>query len=112
MTIELNDKTISTGNNGFLNDPNRWEPDVASAMAAIDGVTLTEPHWEVLGFLRDYYAVYEIAPDDRILIKSLGKRLGASKGSKAYLLALFPGTPAETACRYAGLPKPIRGGCA
>jgi tRNA 2-thiouridine synthesizing protein E len=111
MTIELNDKAISTDNDGFLIDPYQWKPDVASVMASIDSVTLTETHWEVIRFLRDYYTVYEIAPDDRILIKSLSKRLGASKGSKAYIAALFPGTPAETACRYAGLPKPIRGGC-
>lgn len=111
MTIEMNDKAINMDNDGFLIDPGQWEPAVASAMAAIDDVTLTDAHWEVIWFLRDYYAVYEIAPDDRILLKALGKRFNGFNRNKAYMASLFPRTPAKIACRYAGLPKPIRGGC-
>ena len=111
MSIEINERLIETDKDGFLNDPSQWEPAVAVAMADIDGVVLTESHWEVLGFLRNYYEVYQIAPDLRTLSKTLGRSFGADKGSKAQLTALFFQSPAKTACRYAGLPKPISGAC-
>lgn len=111
MSIELNEKVIETDKDGFLNNPYQWEPAVAEAMADIDGVVLTELHWEVLRFLRDYYEEYQVAPDIRTLSKALGSTLGADKGSKAQLTTLFSESPGKTACRYAGLPKPISGAC-
>ena len=111
MSIEVNQKVILTDKDGFLVDAYQWEPAVAGAMADIDGVVLTEPHWEVIRFLRDYYEEYRVAPDLRTLTKALGSALGAGKGSKAQLTALFSESPAKTACRYAGLPKPISGAC-
>ena len=111
MSIKLNEKVIGTDKDGFLNDPNQWEPAVAEAMADIDGLVLTGLHWEVIRFLRDYYEEYQVAPDLRTLSKALGRAPGTDKGSKEQLTALFSGAPAKTACRYAGLPKPISGAC-
>jgi len=111
MSIEVNQKRIVTDKEGFLVDAHQWEPTVAEAMADIDGVVLTEPHWEVIRFLRDYYQEYQIAPDLRTLTKVLGRSLGTDKASKTYLTGLFSQSPAKTACRYAGLPKPISGAC-
>lgn len=103
---------ISTNNEGFLNDASQWDPAVTEAMASVDGLTLTEQHWEIIKFLRQYYDLYEIAPDARILMKSYSKHLGLTgELSKKYLASLFPEKPAETACRYAGLPNPVIGAC-
>lgn len=111
MSIEINEKAIEIDKNGFLNDPGQWEPTVAKVMADIDGVELTESHWEVIKFLRDYYEESQIAPDLRTLSKALERALGADKGSKEWLTTLFSESPAKTACRYAGLPQPIRDTC-
>jgi tRNA 2-thiouridine synthesizing protein E len=111
MSIEINEKVIGTDKYGFLNDPNQWEPAIAEAMADIDGLVLTGLHWEVIRFLRDYYEEYQVAPDLRTLSKALGRAFGTDEGSKEQLTALFSGAPAKTACRYAGLPKPISGAC-
>jgi tRNA 2-thiouridine synthesizing protein E len=111
MSIEVNEKVIETDLDGFLVDAYQWEPAVAEAMAGIDGIVLTELHWQVIRFLRDYYEEYQVAPDLRTLSKALGHALGTDKGSKEQLTALFSGAPAKTACRYAGLPKPIKGAC-
>jgi tRNA 2-thiouridine synthesizing protein E len=111
MSIEVNEKVIETDKDGFLVDAHQWEPAIAEAMAANDGVVLTEQHWDVIRFLRDYYEEYQIAPDLRTLSIMLGRALGADKGSKEWLTTLFSGAPAKTACRYAGLPKPIKGAC-
>jgi tRNA 2-thiouridine synthesizing protein E len=111
MSIEINQKMIVTDKDGYLINAYQWEPAVAEAMADSDSVKLTEPHWEVIRFLRDYYEEYEVAPDLRTLSKALNGSLGADKGSKTYLAGLFSESPAKTACRYAGLPKPISGAC-
>ena len=111
MTIEINNKLIELDIEGFLNDSNQWEPDVTKAMAGIDGVELTELHWEVIMFLRDYFNKYQIPPDLRVISKNLVHLFGEGARGKEDLTALFSGSPAKTACRYAGLPKPVGSAC-
>ena len=111
MLLTVNGREISTDKEGFLSDPDQWESAVAEAMAASDGITLSEHHWEVIRFLRDYYANYRIAPDARTLVRSLGKSPDTASISRDYFATLFPPTPAKTACRYAGLPKPVVSAC-
>ena len=50
-------------------------------MAIEDDCDLSENHWEVINFLRDYYEEYQIAPAVRVLTKAIGKRLGKDKGN-------------------------------
>jgi dissimilatory sulfite reductase related protein len=109
MTIEVNGKTYETDEEGYLADLNQWEPEVATVMAQADDTELTDAHWEVINFLREYYEEYQIAPAVRVLTKAIGKKLGKDKGNSKYLYELFPYGPAKQACKYAGLPKPT--GC-
>jgi len=111
MSIVINNKVIELDKEGFLNDSDQWEPAVTKAMADIDGVALTELHWEVIMFCRDYYKKYQIAPDLRVISKGLVHAFGEGKRGKEDLVALFSGTPDKTACRYAGLPKPVSSAC-
>ncbi|MFP4129582.1 MAG: TusE/DsrC/DsvC family sulfur relay protein [Halorhodospira sp.] len=109
MAIEVNGTTLPTDEEGYLENLSDWSTEVAEVMAAQDGQELTEQHWEVINFLREYYDEYQIAPAVRVLTKQIGKRLGPEKGNSKYLYELFPYGPAKQACRYAGLPKPT--GC-
>jgi tRNA 2-thiouridine synthesizing protein E len=109
MPLEVNGKVFETDEEGYLSNLSDWEPGVADAMAAADNQPLTEAHWEVINFLREYYQEYQIAPAVRVLTKAIGKKLGADKGNSKYLYELFPYGPAKQACRYGGLPKPT--GC-
>ena len=108
-SIEANGKTYETDEEGYLADLNTWDKDVADVMAKLDDCELTESHWEVINFLREYYEEYQIAPAVRVLTKAIGKKLGKDKGNSKYLYELFPYGPAKQACKYAGLPKPT--GC-
>ena len=101
--------TLDTDPEGYLRRREDWSRELAEEMAANDDIVLTDAHWEVIGFLQDYYEQYEIAPAIRILTKQIGKRFGKEKGNSRYLYELFPRGPAKQACRYAGLPKPT--GC-
>jgi len=108
-TIEVAGKTIEVDEEGYLTNRADWNEEVAKVMAQADNCDLTQNHWEVINFLREYYEEYQIAPAVRVLTKAIGKKLGADKGNSKYLYELFPYGPAKQACKYAGLPKPT--GC-
>ncbi len=109
MSIEIDHRVLETDEEGYLQNLSDWSTDVAAQMATEDGIELTDNHWEVINFLRQYYDEYKIAPAIRILTKAMAKKLGREKGNTRYLYKLFPEGPAKQACRYAGLPKPT--GC-
>lgn len=91
---------------GFLIDLSQWNEQVAEAIAQEENIVLTAAHWEILLLLRDFYQEYAISPAMRILVKTVGEKLGPDKGQSLYLLKLFPGSPAKVAAKIAGLPKP------
>jgi tRNA 2-thiouridine synthesizing protein E len=109
VAIEVNGKTIETDEEGYLVNLADWNEDAAKVLAGQDELELTNQHWEVINFLREYYDEYQIAPAVRVLTKAIGKKLGPEKGNSKYLYELFPYGPAKQACRFAGLPKPT--GC-
>jgi len=109
MAIELNGKSFEVDEEGYLANLTEWEPGIADIMAKEDDCELTDSHWEVINFLREYYEEYQIAPAVRVLTKAIGKKLGKDKGNSKYLYELFPYGPGKQACKYAGLPKPT--GC-
>lgn len=92
---------------GYLLDWLAWSPGAAEAMAAADGIVLSQDHWAVLTIFREYFAQYEIEPPMRALVRRVGEALGDEKGTSRYLYRLFPAGPGTQACRYAGLPRPV-----
>lgn len=108
-SVELEGKTYETDEEGYLVNLGEWDEIIAAYLATEEKVDMTESHWEVVNFLREYYNDYQIAPAIRVLTKAIGKKLGAEKGNSKYLYELFPYGPAKQACKIAGLPKPT--GC-
>ncbi len=84
---------------GFLTDPSLWSEAVAVAIAAEEGIALTERHWEVVRFMRHAYETTGAGPNVRLLAKTSGVPVKE-------LYALFPRGPAKTAAKIAGIPKP------
>lgn len=109
MAFEVNGKTYETDEEGYLIALGDWNEEVGKFLAQQESINLTDAHWEVINFLRDYYTEFQIAPAVRVLTKAIGKKLGADKGNSQYLYELFPYGPAKQACKIAGLPKPT--GC-
>ena len=102
-TFTHGDVSIDVDEDGFITDPEQWNDDVAAALATTEGVDeLTEDHWKVMKYLRDYFLKFGVAPMIRKLCKETGFPL-----KKIY--ELFPSGPAKGACKLAGLPKPT--GC-
>ena len=109
MAYELNGKTIEHDEEGYIADIGGWTEDIGKMIADGEGINMTEEHWEVIHFLREYYNEYQIAPAVRVLTKAVAKKLGPEKGNNKYLYELFPYGPGKQACKIAGLPKPT--GC-
>ena len=95
-----------TDQEGFLCDLADWSREVAVELAARDGITLTDDHWEVINLVRDYYRDYKLFPSNRVLVKRIGETFGKEKGNSIYLMSLFTGRPVRVIAKVAGLPKP------
>ncbi|MBU1262172.1 TusE/DsrC/DsvC family sulfur relay protein [bacterium] len=107
--LEFGGKVYDVDEEGYLGNPEDWSKELAEQIAQEEGIEMTEKHWEVVNFLKDYYKEYQIAPMIKILIKEMAKMFGPEKGNNKYLYELFPSGPAKQACKIAGLPKPT--GC-
>ena len=108
-TLEVQGKSVETDEEGYLVNLSDWDENVAGEIAKAENIDMSDSHWEVVNFLREYYDEFQIAPAVRVLTKAIGKKLGADKGNSQYLYELFPYGPAKQACKIAGLPKPT--GC-
>lgn len=109
MAYEFNGASIEADEEGYLVDLSLWNKDLAILIAEDEKIEMSDEHWEVVNFLREYYEEYQIAPAIRVLVKAMKKKFGREKGSNKYLYELFPYGPAKQACKIAGLPKPT--GC-
>jgi len=109
MSYHFNGTEIAADEEGYLTDLSLWNPELAGLIAQDEKIEMTDEHWEVVNFLREYYEEYQIAPAIRVLTKTLAKTMGPEKSSNKYLYELFPYGPAKQACKIAGLPKPT--GC-
>ena len=97
------DVDIEVDEDGFMQEPEVWDEKIALALASTEAVDeLTDEHWKVVNYLREYYQQFGIAP----MIRKLCKQTGFSLKE---IYDLFPSGPAKGACKVAGLPKPT--GC-
>lgn len=101
--VQMDGLTVDVDEDGFIQEPDCWSEALAAAIAKQEEVPeLTEDHWKVINYLRDYYKQFGIAPMIRKLCKDTGFPLKE-------IYELFPSGPAKGACKIAGLPKPT--GC-
>lgn len=104
--FEFNGKVYKVYERGNLVDLDTWHEDLAEFMAQQEGITLTDPHWGVIRYLRKFYFDYGITPMVKILMKHAYAELGPEKSSREYLYGLFPKGPSRQGSRIAGLPEP------
>ena len=108
--IEVEGRLITVDQDGYLMSLDDWSPAVTEVLADADGVRLTDEHWMLIDFLHRFYKEYGIAPEMPILARNLCKDQHDCRWNKRYIESLFPGG-AKTACRYAGLSRPVGRSC-
>jgi len=104
----FNDQEIATDAQGYLLDSTIWNDQLAQAIAQLENITMSDEHWQVVYFVRDFYEQFNTSPAIRALVKAMEKKYGKEKISSRYLYRLFPDGPAKQATKIAGLPKPAR----
>ena len=94
---------IEIDEDGFIQEPEKWNKEVAEDIAKTEKASpMSENHWKLVNYLREYYLKFGIAPPIRMVVKQTGIDL-------KQIYQLFPSGPAKGACKVAGLPKPT--GC-
>jgi tRNA 2-thiouridine synthesizing protein E len=106
--LEVAGKSLPLDKHGYLQQLADWTPEVAEAFAQLEQLKLTDAHWEVIYFVREFYQQFNTSPAIRLLVKAMADKLGPDKGNSKYLFLLFPEGPAKQATRLAGLPKPAK----
>lgn len=102
--VQVGDRTVLTDSEGYLVDPSDWSEDFARALAALEGLVLTEEHWEVIRYLRARFARQGTQATVRDMIQHFRQVWGRERGSNRYLHQIFPrGGPQKQGNRLAGL---------
>jgi len=83
----------------------QWSESMAQQIAAQSGIQLSEAHWEVIRYVRNYYLERGFVRRSRELSSALNARF-REQGGKKYLYRLFNGGPVLKACRLGGVPLP------
>ncbi len=97
------DKSDTLDNDGFLVEMSDWTEDVAKELARRNDLgPLTEGHWKIINYVREYYVSCGQGPP----IIKISKATGMSSKE---ICTLFPCGVGRGCYRLAGLPRPV--GC-
>ncbi|BAP90051.1 sulfur relay protein, TusE/DsrC/DsvC family [Burkholderiales bacterium GJ-E10] len=103
MEYTIDGRTVAADEEGYLLEPD-FSDAACTAIAAAEGVELTDDHWTVIRYLRDQYRQEGHTPNFRTMLKDVGEILEGCDSKRLY--DLFPMGPAKQGVRIAGLPKP------
>ena len=97
------DRVYEVDDDGFLQEPEIWTEEVAKDFALTEGIEdLTEEHWKLIKYIRNYFYTYGVATMVRKVCRDNQMDLD-------YIYKLFRSGPAKGACKVADLAKPT--GC-
>lgn len=104
--MQIAGREVHFNKKGHLARFDEWDDDLAKALAAREGLELTDCHWTVIGFLREYYAFHEMPPSPKVVIRAIGNEVSKhTRCTRKNLESLFPNGGCKQACRIAGLPE-------
>ena len=103
-TLNVNGREVQTDSEGYIVNLDEWSEDFVHAQAAAEGLVLTDEHWDVIRFLRAYFAEHGVQCEVRKMVKHFRQAWGPERGSSTYLHRIFPrGGPQKQGNRLAGL---------
>lgn len=110
MSLEFNGKTIETDANGFLLNQEDWSRELGEHLAQMEGIALTQKHWDIIDYLRDeYFNNNATQPNTRHIVKAMSDKWGTNVSQKD-VYDLFPKDPSKQGGRISGLPESRRKG--
>ncbi|MBK4775341.1 sulfurtransferase TusE [Candidatus Pantoea edessiphila] len=102
----IDDKIIALDNDGYLENIDEWNENIAIKIAECENIIMTIEHWNIIYLVRSFYLKYNISPTMRMLIAYINSQDQKSKSNSSYLFRLFPQGVLKQATRIAGIPKP------
>lgn len=91
---------------GRLEDNASWTEEIGIALAEVDGVKLTDDHWQVIHLLRDFYKEYNHSPIMKLFLKKVETKLDDRFSDPVLLNSMFPDGLLQQSTRIAGVPSP------
>ena len=90
--------SVDVNEEGYFTNPAQWSREIAVAVAAEEGLELSDQHFAVLEYLRKRHL-----DGEALSIRSINKS-GVVDVKTFY--QLFPGAPLKKSTKLAGIPKP------
>ena len=97
-TQTLANVEVNVTEDGYLEDMNQWNEDIAREIAKEIGIELTDKHFEVINYLRE-----KTQAGEALTIRKVGK---SGIVDIKTLYKLFPKGPLKFSSKIAGTPKP------
>jgi TusE/DsrC/DsvC family sulfur relay protein len=97
-TQTLANVEVNLTEDGYLEDMNQWNEDIARELAKEIGIELTDKHFEVINYLRE-----KTQAGEALTIRKVGK---SGIVDIKTLYKLFPKGPLKFSSKIAGIPKP------
>ena len=82
-----------------------WNRNKSAKLAMLEGISLTDQHWDVIDYLRKLYLKHGLPRYARTTARALNRQFAAQGGSK-YLYRLFAAGPVTQGSRLANLRTP------
>ena len=103
-TLRVGGRDVETDSEGYLRNLGDWCEDFVRTQAQAEDLALREEHWQVIHFLRAYYAEHGVQAQVRAMIRHFAQAWGPQRGNNHYLHEIFPrGGPQKQGNRLAGL---------
>ena len=102
--VMVGEQAVKTCSEGYIVNRDDWSDGFVQAQAQVEELVLTNEHYEVIQFLRDYFEKHGVQCEVRKMVKHFKTHWGSSKGNSRYLHNIFPrGGPQTQGNRLAGL---------
>lgn len=102
--ILVNGRGIPVDAEGYLIHLDDWSEEFARVLAREEALELTDEHWEVIRFIRDFHQEHQVQPQVRVMIRHFAEAWGPQRGTNHYLHEIFPrGGPQKQGNRLAGV---------
>lgn len=106
-TVVVDGEELLMDGEGYLLDLDAWSEDFVHARAEQEELELTDEHWEVIYYIREFHDNHGVQAPVRDMIKHFKSVWGKDKGNTRYLHEIFPkGGPQKQGNRLAGVRKP------
>ncbi len=105
---ELVDLGVERCKDGYLQNSDDWNHDMVLRLASEwNGLEISDEHYPVLEFIREFHNEHQVTPDVRDVTKFLIQTKGMDKKeAKKYLFKLFPNGYMQQGVQLAGMRRP------